>query len=105
MVHCCDIYYLYPRDIINKIGDDGFCHEACLMLCCVSSVSSFCTTKFYGAAGQWLVCRTCDLAVVGSIPTTAHVVIALRKKFTYITSVHQSVKHVPGYRELKCIDY
>ena len=39
------------------------------------------------------------------IPTTAHVVIALGKQFTYISSVHPSAKWVPGYRQLKCIDY
>ena len=54
--------------------------------------------------GQWLARWICDPAVVGLIPTTSHVVIALGKQFTYISSVHQSAKWVPGYRQLKCID-
>ena len=49
--------------------------------------------------------RTRDPAVAGSIPTTAHVVIALGKQFTYISSVHPSAQWIPGYRQLKCIDY
>ena len=35
---------------------------------------------------------TCDPAVAGSISITAHVVIALGKQFTYIFSVHPSVR-------------
>ena len=54
---------------------------------------------------QWLARRTRDPAVAGSIPTTASVAIALGKQFTYIPSVHPSAKWVPGYRQLKCIDY
>ena len=54
---------------------------------------------------QWLARPTRDPAVAGSIPTTAHVVIALGKQFTYISSAHPSAKWVPGYRQLKCIDY
>ena len=53
---------------------------------------------------QWLAWWTRDPAVAGSIPTTAHVVITLGKQFTYISSVHLSVKWVPGHRQLKCID-
>ena len=59
----------------------------------------------YGSVAQSLACRTRDPAVAGSIPITAHVVIALGKQFTYISSVHPSAKWVPGYRQLKCIDY
>ena len=54
---------------------------------------------------QWLACWTRDAAVAGSIPTTAHVVIALGKQFACISSVHPSAKWVPGYGQLKCIDY
>ena len=54
---------------------------------------------------QWLTRWTGDLAVAGSIPTTAHVVIALGKQLTYIFSVHSSAKWVPDCRQLKCIDY
>ena len=54
---------------------------------------------------QCLARRTRDPAVADSIPTTAHVVIALGKQFTYISSVHPSAKWIPGYRQLKCIDY
>ena len=57
-----------------------------------------------GSMAQWLARRTRDPVVAGSIPTTAHVVIALGKQFTYISSVHPSAKRVPGYRQLKCID-
>ena len=57
-----------------------------------------------GSVAQWLARRTRDPAVAGSIPTTAHVVIALGKQFTYISSVqftyissvHQSAKWVIG---------
>ena len=58
-----------------------------------------------GSVAQWLVRRTRDPAVAGSVPTTAHLVIALGKQFTYISSVHPSAKWVPGHRQLKCIDY
>ena len=58
---------------------------------------------FKNSVAQWLARRTRDPAVAGSIPTTAHVVIALGKQFTYISSVHPSAKWVPGYRQLKCI--
>ena len=54
---------------------------------------------------QRLARWTRDPAVAGSILTTAHVVIALGKQFIYISSVHPSAKWVPGYRQLKCIDY
>ena len=54
---------------------------------------------------QWLARRTRDPTVVGLIPTTAHFAIALGKQFTYISSVHPSAKWVPGYRQLKYIDY
>ena len=57
-----------------------------------------------GSEAQWLARRTRDPAVAGSIPSTAHVVIALGKQFTCISSVHPSAKLVPGYRQLKCID-
>ena len=53
--------------------------------------------------GQWLARQTRDPAVAGSIPTTAHVVIALGKQFTYISSERPSAKWVPGYRQLKMI--
>ena len=53
---------------------------------------------------EWLVRQTRDPAVAGSITTTAHVVIALGKQFTCISSVHPSAKWVPGHRQLKCID-
>ena len=59
---------------------------------------------FCRAMAQWSACRTRDPVVAGSIPTTGHVVIALGKQFTYISSVHPSAKWVPGYRLLKCID-
>ena len=39
------------------------------------------------------------------VSSTAHFVIALGKQFTYISSVHPSAKWVPGYRQLKRIDY
>ena len=52
---------------------------------------------------QWLARRTRDPAVAGSIPTTAHVVIALGKQFTYIASVHTSAKWVPGSRNVLTI--
>ena len=51
------------------------------------------------SVAQWLARRTRDPAVAG------YVVIALGKQFTYISSVHPSSKWVPGYRQLKCIDY
>ena len=56
---------------------------------------------------QWLARRIRGLAVAGSIPTTAHVAIALGQQFTYNSSVHPSVKLVSGHhdRQLKCIDY
>ena len=54
---------------------------------------------------QWLARQTRDPAIVGFIPTTAHVVIALEKQFTYISCVHASAKWVPGHTHLKCIDY
>ena len=64
------------------------------------------TFKFVLMNGKalWLARRTRDPVVAGSIPTTAHVVIALGKQFTFISSVHPSTKRVPGYRQLKCID-
>ena len=40
-----------------------------------------------GSVAQWLARRTRDPAVAGSIPITGHVVIALGKQFTYISSV------------------
>ena len=52
---------------------------------------------------QWLARRTREPAVAGSIPITAHVVIALGKQFTYISSVHMSAKWVPGSRNLLII--
>ena len=58
-----------------------------------------------GSVAQWLARRTRGPAVAGSIPSTAHVVIALGKQSTYISSVHPSAKWVPGYKQLKCIDY
>ena len=54
---------------------------------------------------QWLARRTLDPAVADLIPTTAYVVIALGKQFSYISSVHPSAKWVPGYRQSKWIDY
>ena len=45
-----------------------------------------------GSVAQWLACWTSDPAVSGPIPTTAPVVIALGKQFTYISSVHPSAK-------------
>ena len=54
---------------------------------------------------QWLARRARDQEVAGSIPTTSRVVIALGKQFTYISSVHSPAKWVPGFRQLKCIDY
>ena len=59
----------------------------------------------WGSGVQWLARWTHDPAVADSIPTTAHVVIALEKQFTYIPSVHPSAKWEPGHRQLKCIDY
>ena len=52
-----------------------------------------------------LVHQTRALAVAGMIQTTAHVVIALGKQFTHISSVHPSAKWVPGHRQMKCIDF
>ena len=45
---------------------------------------------------QWLARRIRDPAAAGPIPTTGHAVIS---------SVHPSVKWVPGHRHLKCIYY
>ena len=59
----------------------------------------------WGSVAQWLVCRTHDPAVASSIPTTAHVIIALGKQYTFISSLHPSAKWVPGHRQLKCVDY
>ena len=53
---------------------------------------------------QWLARRARDPAVAGSIPTSAHVVIAIGKQFSYISSVHLSAKWVSSLRQLKCID-
>ena len=49
----------------------------------------------WGSVAQSLARRTRYPAVAGSIPTTDHVVIALGKQFTCISSD----------RQLKCIDY
>ena len=38
-----------------------------------------------GSVAQWLARQTRDPAVAGSIPTTAHVVIALGKQFSQYT--------------------
>ena len=64
----------------------------------------------YTALGQrgtvtWLARQTRVPAVAGSIPNTAHVVIALGKQFTYISPAHPSAKWVLCYRQFKCIDY
>ena len=53
----------------------------------------------------YIVGQTCDAVVVGSIPLTAHVVIALGKQFTYIPSVGPSVKWVLGHRQLNRLRY
>ena len=57
---------------------------------------------YLGSVAQWLRRRTYDAGVAGSIPTTAHVVIALGKQFIL---VHPSAKWVPGHWQLRCIDY
>ena len=62
-------------------------------------------TLLSSSMAQWLARSTRDPAVTDSIPNTAHVVIALGKQFTYISSVHASAKWVTGHRQLKCIDY
>ena len=54
----------------------------------------------WGSMAQWLARQTCDAVVVGSIPPTAHVVIALGKQFTFLSSVDPSVKRVLGHRQL-----
>ena len=53
---------------------------------------------------QWFARRTRDPVFAGWIPT-AHVVVALGKQFTYVSSVHPSAKWVPGHGQLKCIDH
>ena len=52
--------------------------------------------KLKGSMAQWLEHQTRGPAIAGSIPTTAHVVIALGKQFTYISSVHPSAKGYPA---------
>ena len=53
----------------------------------------------------YIVGQTCDAVVVGSIPPTAHVVVALGKQFTFISSVDPSVKRVLGHRQLNRLRY
>ena len=57
---------------------------------------------------QWIARRTCDPAVAGSIPTTAHVVIALENCLQQ-EEEEEEEDSTPvckmGTRQLKCIDW
>ena len=60
-----------------------------------------------GSMAKWLAHWTRDPTVAGSIPTTAHTVIAFGKQFTYIFLCPPVYKMGARqfYRQLKCTDY
>ena len=80
--HCIDIFFLWgrrPEALVVVTHRHN------------SSTQDFQNSMLWGSVVRWLTRRTRD-SVADSIPTTPHIVIALGKQFTYISSVHPSVK-------------